>query len=664
MMIDYSDEQQQVVDFRSGFMRVTAPAGSGKTQTMAGLITGLVKEGVPEEKILATTFSNAGVKEMKHKFSRELGHECNIDVCTINSKQFEIVKDNFLELGFAKKPNVIDVVQRYAIIADLLAKYPILEWRGNSFLHFIPSPMAKGRSALEIVSNIFSAAKKSGKEIDDVSYNDVSDLIIGTDISVQATNKILKLFKKYDAQLKERGLVDFDDQEVLSFRILEDHPGYLDKYGYQYVIIDEFQDTSLTQMEFVKYLKLMKSLKGLAVVGDPAQAIYGFRNTSPEYIIHFEEYLNKPFQHISASRSQLPYNPEVHVQNVELTKNFRSYQEILDLGEAILKCNGNDDVLHVNAQRGTSGIRPIVNGYVSTKDEYADIVRIAGLLHEQGTAWEDICVLAATKEELSGIADAATRAGIPSFFGAPELMLKNPRIQAILAFYDVLNDTANTASLMIAANAVTHGALSNPEEYDSIEEYKEVRNQAKKDILGRVSNIQTAEDDDAKLAEFLRYINDIACGDEVLDNFRTALEGKDFLETLQYCLDFRQYGAAQEFRRLTAEPGIFLTTAHSSKGLEWKYVFVVSDKFLRAKAGHELRGAALEERRRLAYVAITRARDQVYVTGTWYERYIGDDRRINYLLQECMNGIGESFVPQEPARKVVKKMPSRRKKSA
>ena len=459
-MINYSNEQQEVVNFRSGFMRVTAPAGSGKTQTMAGLITGLVNEGVPEGKILATTFSNAGVKEMKHKFSRELGHECGIDVCTINSKQFEIVKDNYEELGFAKKPNVIDVVQRYAIIADLLAKYPILEWRGNSFLHFIPSPMAKGRSALEIVSNIFSAAKKSGKGIDEVGYNDVADLVIGTDISIQATNKILKLFKKYDEQLKERGLVDFDDQEVLSFRILEDHPGYLDKYGYQYVIIDEFQDTSLTQMEFVKYLKNMKSLKGLAVVGDPAQAIYGFRNTSPEYIINFEEYLNKPFQHVSASKSDLPDNPAVPVQDVELTKNFRSYQEVLDLGEEVLKCN-KGDVLHVNAQRGTSGIRPIVNGYVSTKDEYADIVRIAGLLHDQGTAWEDICVLAATKEELSGIADAATRAGIPSFFGAPELMSKNPRIQAILAFYDVLNDPSNTASLVVAANAATHGALSN-----------------------------------------------------------------------------------------------------------------------------------------------------------------------------------------------------------
>lgn len=662
-MINYSNEQQEVVNFRSGFMRVTAPAGSGKTQTMAGLITGLVDEGVPEDKILATTFSNAGVKEMKHKFSRELGHECGIDVCTINSKQFEIVKDNYEELGFAKKPNVIDVVQRYAIIADLLAKYPILEWRGNSFLHFIPSPMTKGRSALEIVSNIFSAAKKSGKGIDEVGYNDVADLVIGTDISIQATNKILKLFKKYDEQLKEKGLVDFDDQEVLSFRILEDHPGYLDKYGYQYVIIDEFQDTSLTQMEFVKYLKNMKSLKGLAVVGDPAQAIYGFRDTSPEYIINFEKYLNKPFQHVSASKSDLPDNPAVSVQNVELTKNFRSYQEILDLGEEVLKCN-KGDVLHVNAQRGTSGIRPIVNGYISTKDEYADIVRIAGLLHDQGTAWEDICVLAATKEELSGIADAATRAGIPSFFGAPELMSKNPRIQAILAFYDVLNDPSNTASLVVAANAAAHGALSNPEEYDSVEAYKEVLNNAKRDVLGRVSNIKTAASDEAALSEFLRYLDDIACGDEVLDNFRTALEGKDFLETLQYCLDFRQYGAAQEFRRLTAEPGIFLTTAHSSKGLEWKYVFVVSDKFLHSQGGHELSKSAMEERRRLAYVAITRARDQVYVTGTWYERFVGDDRRINYLLQECMNGIGESFVPQEPARKAVKKMPSRRKKSA
>lgn len=663
-MIDYSNEQQQVVDFRSGFMRVTAPAGSGKTQTMAGLICGLVDEGVPEDKILATTFSNAGVKEMKHKFSRELGHECGIDACTINAKQFEIVKDNYEELGFAKVPNVIDTVQRYSIIADLLAKYPILEWRGNSFLHFIPNPMTKGCSALEIVSNIFSAAKKSGKEIDAVGYNDIADLIIGTDISIQAANKILGLFKKYDAVLKERGLVDFDDQEVLSFRILEEHPGYLDKYGYQYVIIDEFQDTSLTQMEFVKYLKIMKSLKGLAVVGDPAQAIYGFRDTSPEYIINFEEYLNKPFQHVSASTSDLPDNPEVKVQNVELTKNFRSYQEILDLGEEVLKCNGNaDDVLHINAMRGSSGIKPIVNGYISTKDEYADIVRIAGLLHDQGVAWEDICVLAATKEELSGIADAATRAGIPSFFGAPELMSKNPRIQAILAFYDVIVDQSNTASLVVAENAVVHGALSNPEEYDSIDDYKNVRDKAKKDVLGRVANIKSAENDETALAEFLRYLNDIACGDEVLDNFRTALNGKDFLETLQYCLDFRQYGAAQEFRRLTAEPGIFLTTAHSSKGLEWKYVFVVSDKFLRMTGEHRLSRPQMEERRRLAYVAITRARDQVYVTGTWYERFVGDDRRINYLLQECMNGIGQSFIPQEPVRKTAKK-PLRNKKTA
>lgn len=638
--MNYSREQQRVVDFRNGIMRVVAPAGSGKTQTMAGLVEGLVKDGVPEDKILAVTFSNAGVLEMKRKFSRELGHEAQIDICTINAKQFEILKDNYAELGYAKVPNVIDTVQRYAIITKILNSNPILEWTGASFVHFVPSK-GTSNSALEIVADIFSAVKKTGKNPADVAYQDVADVVVGTDVSATVAGKIIKLFPLYDAELKKEGLVDYDDQEILSFKILENHPGYLDKYAYQYAIIDEYQDTSKTQMEFVKYVKNISTLKGLVVVGDPRQAIYGFRNTSPVYMEKFGEFVNAPYERMTDSTAPLADNPVEDVINVELTKNFRSYQEILDVAGEVLG-DGNDEA-KVIAERGSSGRLPYLRGFERAADEYTGIAEEIDRLHFQGKDYSDIAVIAATKNELSSVADALTKKGIPSFYGAPEPMMDNPRIKAALDFYRVIRDPENTLMALNCANAAAKGDFGD-----------EPIPMAMQKIIDTAKKIGSTPSEEEKMKLFNGYLDAIADEDETVDSFRSALQNKNFDEVMEYCRDFIEYGKSQEFRRLKAYPGVFLTTAHSSKGLEWETVFMVTDKFFFARKGHRLSSTVREERARLAYVSATRARDDLYVSGVWYTDLKKEMPEINFLLSCFYQAEDKPFVPVMPQKRSAK----------
>lgn len=635
--MDYSSEQIKVVTFRSGIIRVIAPAGSGKTQTMAGLVAGLVKDRVPEDRILAVTFSNAGVLEMKHKFSRELGHQTNVDVSTINAKQFEILRDNYQELGYARIPNVIDTVQRYAIITKILNAHPILEWTGASFVHFVPQ-RGVTNSALEIVANIFSAAKRTGKPISMVTYQDIAETIIGTDMSTQAADKVLKLYPIYDAELKKQGLVDYDDQEILSFKILEKHPNYLDRYGYEYAIIDEFQDTSKTQMEFVKYLKNIRTLKGLAIVGDPRQAIYGFRNTSPEYMIHFDQYINEPFVRMSDSAVPLAANPHSDVTNVELTRNFRSYQEILDTAAEVLH---EDDSTRVLAERGSCGAMPSLHGYTRTSEEYEGIAKQIAALHAKGVSYSDIAVIAATKNELSSVADALTKEGIPSFYGAPEPMMENPRIKAILDFYRVIRDPFNTLRALNCANAAAKGEIESGSLMASVQ-----------DIIEMAEKITETPSEEEKIRLFCEYLDTIEDEDETVGNFRCTLNGKNFDEIMEYCRDFIEYGQNQEFRRLQVYPGVYLTTAHSSKGLEWKTVFMITDKFFSTRKGTRISRTTADERKRLAYVTATRARDALYVTGVWYtDLKDKTNPECNFLLSCFFDAEGLSFLPVMPQRK-------------
>lgn len=604
--VSFSPSQEQAIAFSEGVARIIAGAGSGKTKVVVERVVRLLKSGVKPWEILMITFTKSGAGEMKRRVEQAFGRTLEgLAVTTFNALQNDIVLDNWEDLGFKRKPKVIDDVEQFAIIADLLTRKPILEWGGRAFLNFSATKGFGTRGALSIAKAVFKACKKAkSKNGGTVDASDVRDAASYEEISDAALAKLVDLYDEYEKIMKEKGLIEFDDQELLTFKVLDMDPNYLEKnYKFAHIIVDEFQDTSEGQIQFVKKLKEIPTYKSLMVVGDDLQAIYGFRDTSPEYIVHFEDYIGE------------------HVEDIYLDRNFRSTPQICAFAKRLIKPNRDKVDKDLIAAR-PDGVPVIVNSFSKQKEEYDYIVSGIRQHLMAGMRPEDIAVLAYTKNELVKIADALTKAGIPSMFGAPEPLMQNSRIRAILSFARVVTDSSDTKDAAIAANAIIGGGIMDrPEE--------EVEAMIA-DIIERASAISGNEYQGKEL--FLRYIDEIAMDDEAVENFRDSLENKDIDEIIEYCRNFSMYGDGVEYRRTQKYPGVALVTAHSSKGLEWPVIYNTITKYM--KNGRMSR-AEVEEIRRLLFVSATRARDELYVTGLLFNG-TKNNKVENIFLREAL----------------------------
>ena len=188
-------------------------------------------------------------------------------------------------------------------------------------------------------------------------------------------------------------------------------------------------------------------------------------------------------------------------------------------------------------------------------------------------------------------------------FGAPEPLMENSRIRAVLAFARVVRDTSNTKDALTAANALFAGTLMDKEP-------EEVEN-AVRQIVERAEMIRSAGD---QKSLFLSYIDEISLDDEAVGHFREGLDAKDYEEIIDYCRDFSLYGDGVEYRRTDSYPGVALVTAHSSKGLEWPIIYNTITRYQKSAV---MRTVDVEETRRLLFVSATRARDELFITGLY-----------------------------------------------
>ena len=584
--MEFSAQQQKAIGFDTGIARIIAGAGSGKTAVVTERVARLLREGTAPESILMVTFTKAGAGEMKRRIEKKAGRELpGLMVSTFNAFEYEIVKDCWQELGFQRIPKVIDDVEQFAIIAELLGKNPILEWSGRAFMNFSAGAGWGTRGALRIAADVFKACKMSRAAKGSVDMSDARRAASQEEISQAALGKLVELYDDYEKLMMEKGLIDFDDQEILAFRMFEKDPEYLkEHFHFEHIIVDEYQDTSQGQVELLKLLRALPTFKSLMVVGDDYQAVYGFRDTSPEYIINFEDHIGED------------------VQDIVLDRNYRSTPQICEFASGIVAPNQDKVEKDLVASR-PDGAPVIINGFYTAKDEIRYIVQgIANHLAD-GTKPEDIAVLAYTKGELQKVADALTKEGIPSMFGAPEPLMENSRIRAVLAFARVVRDTSNTKDALTAANALCEGTLmdKDPAEVED----------AVRQVVERAEMIRSAGD---QRSLFLQYIDEISLGDEAVRHFREGLDTKEYEEIIDYCRDFSLYGDGVEYRRTDSYPGVALVTAHSSKGLEWPVIYNTITKY---QKGAVMRIKDVEETRRLLFVSATRARDELYITGLY-----------------------------------------------
>lgn len=665
--VTYNPAQQEAIISDKKYVRVIAGAGAGKTQVNSEVIAHKLNTlGAKPEEILAITFSKNGATEIKDRAARTVGHVLpGLTATTFNALENEITLDNWEKFGFRHRPSVIDDVQDLPMCDILLRRHPILEWTGSSFKNYTMTSGFGTNGALRIVSDIMHHCSKllMRKNFSAITYRDMIDDEIIPPASKELTpaiiDKIISFYPEYEEMKKGNDpefntpVITFDEQISFCMRVLEDDPNYLDDhYDFAYIIVDEAQDTSEDQIEFLNHIINMKKFKSLIVVGDDSQAIYeSLMGTSPDYLINLQDFL---FEWNKETGVRTP----IKIHDIVMDTNYRSVGSVIEMANRVIDKNTNKFDKQLVAFR-EYGEKPTVEGFYRKEDQkptkaqlkskaplvlqegqYDKMARdIKALIDSDPTInLNDIAVLAYSKNELLAVADKLTELGIPSKFGAPEKLVDNNRVQAVLKFAHLVYKDPDSFSddTLVVANALADGNLIEEDVDTLVEKLSEVNEYVK----------AIRESHELKKKElFIKMLRMIAHGDEAVLNFEEKFKDMDFEEIIKYCDDFEIYGDNMQYKRSQLGEGVMLITAHSSKGLEWKYVFGSITGF------HKLGKKSIsrrkqEELRRLLFVLITRARDVLKLYGLYAVSGNAKDGRVyNMFLKECFDALDKTFAP-------------------
>lgn len=665
--VNYNPAQQEAIVSDKKYIRVIAGAGAGKTQVNSEVIAHKLNAlGAKPEEILAITFSKNGATEIKDRAARTAGHVLpGLTATTFNALENEITLDNWEKFGFRHRPSVIDDVQDLPMCDILLRRHPILEWTGSSFKNYTMTSGFGTNGALRIVSDIMHHCSKllMRKNFSAIIYRDMIDDEIIPPASKELTpaiiDKIISFYPEYEEMKKGNDpefntpVITFDEQISYCMRVLEDDPNYLDDhYDFAYIIVDEAQDTSEDQIEFLNHIINMKKFKSLIVVGDDSQAIYeSLMGTSPDYLINLQNFL---YEWDKETGIKTP----IKIHDIVMDTNYRSVGSVIEMANRVIDKNTNKFDKQLVAFR-EYGEKPTVEGFYRKEDQkptktqlkskkpftlqegqYDKMARdIKSLIDSDPTInLNDIAVLAYSKNELLAVADKLTELGIPSKFGAPEKLVDNNRVQAVLKFAHLVYKDPDSFSddTLVVANALADGNLIEENVDKLIEKLTEVNEYIK----------AIRESHELKKKElFIKMLRMIAHGDEAVLNFEEKFKDMDFEEIIKYCDDFEIYGDNMQYKRSQLGEGVMLITAHSSKGLEWKYVFGSITGF------HKLGKKSIsrrkqEELRRLLFVLITRARDVLKLYGLYAVTGNAKDGYVyNMFLKECFDALDKTFAP-------------------
>ena len=664
--LSLTDDQIKVINFREGVARVNAGAGAGKTLTVALRIKALLEDGVDPSKIALLTFTRAGAEEMVAR-TKTYCQGSNVDVeritaATFNSFCMDIITEHYEELGYTQAPQVLSAELKSSLINDILEKHQKVSRWNYKTMTDVAAFVTGGRikTAISEAKDLFATIKAN-------NWTRADNGLTGTGWSEEDVMTVFALYDSFQNTLKSLNLMEYDDQIRAVFKLGEMNPdlykqlviippvipdnteGFVDidaeeddspiLSGYEYIIVDEFQDTDHPQIQLLQKMMDTPDFKGLMVVGDDSQSIFGFRFTSPEFIINFARYFggeNRP------------------VHDFQLIENHRSTRAIVDFANKINKRAISRVDKDLRSTK-TGGERPMVKGFYSHEQEYEYIVDCIKKDLESGKKPSSIAFLARDKSEIQALASLLTQTdyeavefddngdpirdaegnlvhhtehGIPSVICNPVPYIRNSRVAALCTFFDSWI-SGTTQGFLDFANVRRHGGLKDATEdeliavRDGVMHFLEGMPRDFDNFMNEADQLDPDRKDDCYQA-FLEKI-EIAKNIDPSHDPTTAL--KNFFR------DFKLYGASEAYRREGNYEGVCLTTAHSSKGLEWDTTYVTVTKYDSPK-NH--RGDSYTEKYiskehdediRLMFVAATRAREKLVITG-------------EYLLPEKKHGVG------------------------
>lgn len=650
--LNFSDAQMKVINFRKGYARTNAGAGAGKTLVVAFNVVTALEEGCKEDDFLLITFTDNGAREMRERIAAYIKDEGldemndidanKIRICTFNAFGNEIVIENYEKLGFTQPPHPIEEAERAAIIKSIADKYNFDGFDYTQFNSDLSS--ISFASGLDICKEAFTIIKENRLSLGDeeqlrkLMSNRCWNSMHG---SLTCLTQLLEAYNEYDALLRTNNLIEYADQELLIFELLQQDPYYLEKFGFKHIIVDEFQDTSERQINILKELIDTPSFESLLVVGDDSQAIYGFRNTSPEHIINF-------FDEIGA--------PEEESFDFQLVDNYRCTPEIIEAANkynALREKRLDKDLI---AHRESLGIPVKCHGFYEKDDEIDFIIDGIKSHIKNGAKPEDIAVLGLNRNILAKIGERLAQDAIPCVNMNPEYVFDNSKVIAGIEVAKAIENPTLTKSLLIYLNAKYENTLIDMSESDIMHEVEDFSNQ-----------IQAIHDMNEKDKEeaFISLLEDIDYdSDELYEHFIDSLKFRPtFSQQLDYIKLTEEYGKRQTYKREKDYPGVVLTTMHSSKGLEWPVVYL-SLNGLDMESYHKVNYGGhldeVEEKKRLVFVSMTRARDELIITG----QYEIKKMVYNHFLRDAFTvaGLDKFYIPVDPNAEI-KKVEKARKKA-
>ena len=632
---ELNDKQQEAVLYNEGPLLIIAGAGAGKTKTLTTKIAYLIDElKVSPYSILAITFTNKAAKEMKDRLFLTVGNDVKkLTVSTFHSFGLKLLRENFERLGYDRNFVIMDSDDSLTVVKKIL--------KDMGYDPKVYNPRA--------IRNKISSCKNEMMSPTQYERYAVSDY-----------EKVIKdVYQKYEEKLYKNNSVDFDDLLLLPIKLFKEYPDVLEKYQdlYQYILIDEYQDTNEAQYILTKLLS--EKNRNITCVGDDSQSIYSFRGANYKNILNFE----KDYKDAKV---------------ILLEQNYRSTSTILDAANQVIKNNKQRKDKNLWTARGIGEKIKYYRAY-NEKDEAQYVIRKIKELTNKGTDYKDIAVLYRTNAQSRVMEEEMLKENMPYRVIGSFYFYSRKEIKDLIAYLRLIHNSKDNVSLLRVINTPKRGiglktienltaisdeqgisiyeAISSGKELEFknlIERLKEVsENLTLTELIDKVldaSGMKKELESEGSLESEIRLEN--------LEEFKSitkSFEEREGLVSLEeFLLEISLISDVEEYKD---DPNrVSLMTVHSVKGLESNHVFVIGmEEGIFPHMNSLMESSDVEEERRLMYVAITRAKDDLHLINARRRTLFGKEqinpvsRFLTEIPKELVEtNVEEEFKKQEP----------------
>ena len=622
LLKDLNEAQQQAVSYIDGPSLVIAGAGSGKTRVLTYKIAYLLQQGMKPWSIMALTFTNKAAREMKERIGKLVGNDLaqHLYMGTFHSIFSRILRAEAEHIGFNSNFTIYDETDSRSLLKAIVKE------KGLDEKIYKPAAV---HAKISMAKNNLMSAETYEADADIFMQNKRNNM-----------QKMGEVYKEYVQRCKQANAMDFDDLLVFTFQLFRDHEEVRRKYAerFDYILVDEYQDTNHVQMSIV--MQLCREKLRVCAVGDDSQSIYSFRGANIDNILNYQR--------------QLP-----GTRLFKLEQNYRSTQTIVEAANSLIRHNRNQIPKEVFS-RNDEGEKIQYKPAYSDKEEALIVAKdIKRIKRQDDCGYDDFAILYRTNAQSRSFEEEFRRQGIPYRIYGGLSFYQRKEIKDIIAYFrlvanpddeEAMKRIINYPARGIGATTVAKVAACAHDNQVSI--WEVIGEAAHYGLNVNKGTLTKLENFRLLISSFIdrsHTLDVYALGDAIIKEARISediMQGKDaddlarqenleeFLSGMQTFVAERQEEGRMDETFLTDflqdvalltdadsdgekdEPRVSLMTVHAAKGLEFATVFVVGleeNIFPSPIAATTVR--ELEEERRLLYVAITRAEKHCILTN-------------------------------------------------